>query len=73
MRRNDDANSLGTTSSDETAIAAAAPSASKLPTDVAKACYALVLAVLDGDDARARALARAVVGFAIEQAAAPRS
>lgn len=69
MRRNDDAKSLGSTTSDETAIAPGAPSSSMSPTDVAKACYALALAVLDGDQERARALARAVISVAVEKAA----
>lgn len=68
MRRNDGGSSLGTTSADETAIARDAPSTRKLPSDVAKACYALALAVLDGDHERARALARGVIAAAIERA-----
>lgn len=68
MRRNDDAELLGSTTSDETATANDAQSTSTLPTDVAKACYALALAVLDGDHDRARALARTVIAVAIERA-----
>lgn len=69
MRRNDDTELLGSTASVETPIAHDASTTSKLPTEVAKACYALALAVLDGDQDRARALARTVIGAAIERAA----
>jgi hypothetical protein len=72
MRRNDVAKSPGSTATDENADPPATSSTSKLPTDVARACYALALAVIDGDHDRARVLARTVLGIAIEQAAAHR-
>lgn len=69
MRRTDDVGLLESNTSDETAIAHDAPNTPKLPTDVAKACYALALAVLDGDHEHARVLARAVIAGAIEKVA----
>ena len=69
MRRNDDAELLGSMTPEGTAISHDAPNTSTLPIDVARACYALALAVLDGDQDRARSLARTVIGAAIERAA----
>lgn len=69
MRRDDDTKSRGSAGSDGTAIARDISTASKLPSDVAKACYALALAVLDGDQDRARTLARSILSAAIERAA----
>jgi hypothetical protein len=69
MRRNENTKSSGSSITDENALAPTTSSTPKLPADVAKACYALALAVLDGDHERARALARSVIGVAIEKAA----
>lgn len=70
MHRNEGAKSSGSSVTDENASLPATSSVSKLPTDVARACYALALAVIDGDHDRARTLARSVLGIAIEHAAA---
>jgi len=69
MRRTDDAKSRGFATFDETAQVHDDQNAPKLPTDVARACYALALAVLDGDHEHARVLARAVIAGAIEKVA----
>ncbi len=66
MHRIENAKSSGSNITDEKAAAPTTSSTPKLPADVAKACYALALAVLDGDDIRARELARVVIGAAIE-------
>lgn len=70
MHRTENAKTSGSSFADENALAPATSSTPQLPTDVARACYALALAVLDGDHERARSLARMVLGIAIEQAAA---
>lgn len=72
MHRSESAKLSGSSTSDENALAPTTSSTPKLPTDVAKACYALALAVLDGDHEQARSLARTVLGIAIEQAARTR-
>lgn len=69
MRRDDGAKSRGSTGSEESTLSLETSNARKLPTDVAKACYALALAVLDGDHDHARVLARKVMAAAIEQMA----
>lgn len=69
-RRNDSAKPLETIVSDETAASLGSRSASTSPASVARACYALALAVLEGDEERARMLARVVMADALAKAAA---
>lgn len=68
IRRDDDASPRGSADLDGNAKVVDSSTAPKLPSEVAKACYALALAVLDGDHDLARTLARTVIGAAIERA-----
>lgn len=69
IRRDDDANPRGSADLDGNVKAVDSSMAPKLPNEVAKACYALALAVLDGDQDLARRLARSVLNAAIDRAA----